>query len=72
MEEELRIMNERRLAEEKALAGLKMCLPGIFGSMSRETVESVDGRIEEVRRSWRAELDTAIGKIEEKEGRHQW
>jgi len=72
MEEELRIMNERRLLEERALAGMKLCLPGIFGGRSRETVESADGRIEEVRRSWRAELDAAISKFEDNEGRHRW
>jgi hypothetical protein len=71
-EGELRALSERRLAEERALGGLKMYMPGVFGGMARQTSESVDKRIEELRKQWMAEIEAAICKIEERDGRKQW
>jgi len=36
-------------AEVKALKGIKICLPRIWGGMARETESSIDRRIEELR-----------------------
>lgn len=72
MEAELRILEERRLAEERALRGMKHYLPRMYGGMARESAEGVDGRIEELRRAWKVEIDAAIHMVEQKEGRDRW
>lgn len=69
LKEELR---EMMLAKERALVGMRTHLPGLFGGMCRSTVESVEERIEEVKKVWERELDAAFGDAEEKEGRLEW
>jgi len=74
LEEELQVRNERRLAEERMLEALRTYLPSmhlIFGGICRSTAESVDGRIEEVKKAWREDVD-ALCSAEEKGGRIQW
>ena len=71
--EELRVLREMMAAQERALVGMRNCLrPGIFGGMCKGTVESVEGRIEEVRGLWEREIDAQFEALEEKEGRVEW
>jgi hypothetical protein len=73
--QELRMQNERRLAEENALLGMKMHLPSIFGGMCRDTVDSVDWRITEMRSYFKKEIDGMFGSVhdfDESEVRDQW
>jgi len=72
LEEELRLRNERLLLEESVLKGLRALLPSVFGGVCRSTVESVDSRIDELRREYRADVDALCSAFEEKEGRDQW
>ena len=72
LEEELRARNERLLMEERALEGLRMHLPSVFGGMCKNTVESVDSRMEDLKREWMVDLDAIYSEFEEKEGRNHW
>jgi len=58
-------------AQKQALIGMKHGLKGVFGGICRSTVESVDGRIEEVGREWEWAVD-AVCKEMENEGRLEW
>jgi hypothetical protein len=68
---ELRERMEMMEAQKRALKGMTRCLPGVFGGMCRSTVESDEGRIEEVRREWGREVDAVFEELD-KEGRHEW
>lgn len=67
--EELR---EMMLAKERALVGMRNYLPGIFGNLCKNTVESVEGRIEDVKKEWEREIDVAFGEVEGKDERVEW
>ncbi|KAH8600832.1 hypothetical protein B0O99DRAFT_503067 [Bisporella sp. PMI_857] len=71
----LKLMDERRQAEERILQGLRMqalsCV-GIFGGMCWSSVESIDERVELVKRRWSFAVDALCHDFEEKEGREQW
>ena len=69
LELELRLKRERQLAEQRALEGMKIYLPVMFGGLARSTVQNVDGRIEDSRDDWRKELDAALSEIGE---RNDW
>jgi hypothetical protein len=70
---ELRERNERRVLEESVLEGLRG-LDSVFGGvMCRRTVDSVDERIEEVRRQWRGDMEALFLKFESVENeRSAW
>jgi len=68
----LREAREMMLAQERALEGMRRHLPGVFGGTCRSTVQSIDGRIEELRREWGREVNAAFEELEEKEGRLEW
>lgn len=73
-EQELRMQNEERLAEENVLQGMKVHLPSIFGGMCRDTVE-LDWRIADLRSYWKKEIDGMFGQVhdfEEVEERDKW
>ena len=72
LEDRLRELKEMREAQEQALEGMRRNLPGVFGGLCRITVQSLDDRIEELRREWGREVDIAFGEVEEKEGRLEW
>ena len=72
VEEESRESKRKMEAQERALEGMRRHLPGVFGGMCRNTVQSVDGRIEGLRRDWGREIDAAFRELEEKEGRRKW
>lgn len=71
MEEQLRIMRERQLAEQRALEGMKLRLPGIFGVMCRGTLQSVDARVEESKHLWTRAMEDLCAELQEQE-RDQW
>jgi hypothetical protein len=68
------LSESRRMMEvqKSALEGMRQHLPGVFGGMCRSTVQSVDGRIEELKQEWERETDAAFGEVEEKHGRLEW
>jgi len=72
VEDVLVMINERRLAEEKILLGMRKCVFGFFDEMCGTTVESVDERIKEVRERWKDAAGAFCRELEEKEGRDQW
>lgn len=72
LDEQLREGRERMLVQERALEGLRRHLPGVFGGLCRSTVESVDLRIEDLKREWGQKIDVVFGELEEKEGRLDW
>jgi len=69
LEEEMRRVRAMLLARERALMGMRTHFPDVFGGMCRSTVESVGGRIEELRREWEKEVDAAF---DENQGRLEW
>ena len=71
VQEDSRERKRKMEAQERALEGMRRHLPRVFGGMCTTTVQSFDGRIEELRRDWGREIDAAIGKLE-KEGRREW
>jgi hypothetical protein len=71
LKDELRESRETMLAQERALEGMRRHLPGVFGGMCKTTVQSIDERIDELRREWGKEVDCAFGEVE-KEGRLEW
>jgi hypothetical protein len=72
LREKLRERNERRMLEENVLEGLRGLGSVFGGSMCRRTMESVEGRIEEVRREWRGDVEDLCLKFEMGEGRTGW
>ena len=60
MEERVREARERQEMEERALEGLKVHLPGVFGGLCRGLGMSVDGRVEESRSGWRREVEVLL------------
>ena len=72
LHEELREGRERMLAGERALEGLRRHLPSVFGGLCRITVQSVNLRVEELKKEWGEKIDVALGKLEEMEGRLDW
>lgn len=66
LEDLLRVVRERQLAEEKALVGMRIQLPGIFGAFCRTSIQSVDSRIEESRELWKRELDELYAELQQK------
>lgn len=80
LEEQLRLRNERKELEESMLESLRTGLPSIFGGSSRSTLDSVDARIEEVRKAWKSDVDdlckafqeALLLVFEEREGKTQW
>jgi hypothetical protein len=63
LEGELRLKRERHLAEQRALEGMKLHLPVVFGGLARSTAQSVGWRIEETKEDWRRELDAALSEF---------
>ncbi|KAE9374201.1 hypothetical protein N431DRAFT_336926 [Stipitochalara longipes BDJ] len=57
VEEKLRILRMRQEAEERALVGMRIQLPGFFGAFCRGSILSVEKRIEESKEGWRRELE---------------
>lgn len=72
MEEEIRRRNERRWVEENALEGLRRHLASVFGGLGWSSAQSVEGRIDEVRKAWRVDVEALCRDFEDKEGRVQW
>jgi len=72
VEEVLVLMNEKRMAEEMILLGMRKCVSGFFGEVCGTTIESVDERVEEVRRRWKNAAHAFCSELEKKEGRDQW
>ena len=73
LEEVLNIMNERWLAEEQVLEGLKLHVSSMFGDMGVSTPESIDDRIVDLKGRWRSAAEAACRYFEEKQGgRVQW
>ena len=71
LEEQLRVMRERQSAEERALVGMKIQLPGIFGAFCRTSIQSFDSRIEESKEVWKQEMDDLYAELQQKH-REQW
>ena len=69
--EQLRLRHERQEAEQKALEGMRLYLPVIFGGMCRTTVQSVDARSEESKDALRQDIDAVRAELE-KGHREQW
>lgn len=59
------------MLEERALEGLRMHLPGVFGGMCKKTVESVPERIGELRREFSVKCEKVRREYEEQVGRDQ-
>lgn len=57
VEEKLRLLRTRQEAEEKALVGMRIQLPGFFGAFCRGSILSVERRIEESKAEWRREME---------------
>ena len=73
-EQELRMQNEERQAEENVLQGMKVHMPSVFGEMCRDTA-GLDWRIADLRSYWKKEIDGMFGQVhdfEEVEERDQW
>lgn len=60
VESQIKVMRERQAAEERALRGLKMYLPGGIGGVRKVAEEDVDERIEESKEVWRKEIEALI------------
>jgi hypothetical protein len=71
LEEQLRRMRERQLAGQRALEGMKLRLPVIFGGMCRSTVESVDARVERSKDLCRREMEDLCTELQE-QGSDDW
>jgi hypothetical protein len=71
LEEQLRRMQERQLVEQRALEGMKLRLPVIFGGMCRGTVDSVDARVERSKDLCRREMEDLCAELQE-QGRDDW
>jgi hypothetical protein len=57
MEEVLRRLKMKHEAEERALTGMKIQLPGFFGAFCRGSLLSIDKRIEASKEDWRREME---------------
>jgi hypothetical protein len=66
--ERLRILRMRQEAEEKALVGMRIQLPGFFGAFCRGSILSVDRRIEESKEGWRRELEGLYEELRRENG----
>lgn len=66
LENQLRLARERQLAEERALVGMSIQLPGIFGTFCRTSIQSVDSRIVESREFWKREIDALYAELQQK------
>jgi len=71
LEEQLGIRRERQLAEQRALAGMKIHLPGIFGGLYRSSLQSVDSRIHGSKDDWKREMDKVYAELQRMH-RDQW
>jgi len=57
LEEVMRRLRMKHEAEERALTGMKIQLPGFFGAFCRGSLLSVDRRIEVSKEDWRREME---------------
>jgi len=71
LEEQLRRMRERQIAEQRALEGMKLRLPVIFGGMCRGTMQSVDAKVERSKDLCRREMENLCAELQE-QGRDDW
>jgi hypothetical protein len=71
VEERLKILRMRQEAEEKALVGMRIQLPGFFGAFCRGSILSVERRIEESKEGWRRELEGLYEELR-REHRVEW
>jgi len=71
VEERLRMLKMRQEAEERALVGMRIQLPGFFGAFCRGSILSVERRIEESKEGWRRELEGLYAELR-REQRVEW
>lgn len=71
LEEQLKVLRERQLAEERALVGMRLQLPGIFGAFCRNSIQTFDSRIEESKEVWKREMNELHAELQQKH-REQW
>jgi hypothetical protein len=71
VEERLRVLRMRHEAEERALVGMRIQLPGFFGAFCRGSMLSVERRIEESKEGWRREMEGLYEELR-REHRVEW
>jgi len=68
----LREEYERLQAAERALRGVQVALPKVFGGAAPDSLARVDERILELRKEFAMFAESAWVEFEEKERREQW
>ncbi|PQE13957.1 hypothetical protein CJF30_00006750 [Rutstroemia sp. NJR-2017a BBW] len=72
LKEEVEELLRRAEAEQRALVAMKVCFPGVWGELCRDTVRTVGRRVEESREGVRRDIEELCRRFEEEGGREQW